>query len=496
MDRYERILALHRTLQAARYPVTVARLQDELGCSRATVYRDLAFLRDALMAPVVGDGEAGFRYDPDGGGRFQLPGLWLNSEELHALLAAQQLLGAAAAGVLSSALAPLQQRIEKLLDEHSTGRIWPMQRVRVIPHRGRRMDEHSFRIVCSAVLERRQLAFDYRAFHRRGDAAHGLAAAHHPLPRQLVPRRLGRGQAGLRSFSVDRIAAAPACSRRPRDVDDAELDRQFAGGYGIFRRTQGLGDHRVQRRAARWVADERWHSQQQGRFLPDGRYELKIPYSNARELLMDVLHYGSDAEIVEPKSLREQMRGMLQLRGRQLRRMSAARDDRVGVGAGAPRRAVGADRGDRGDPGARFADRIGRRQFQRRAGRRRVRGRQARRIPRRHRGAGPRRVPAPAQRSGAGRWRPVPRPSPGRGDARSGRRPGHRKPANPVAVAVDLMRQRVVWLRSDPLWQALRASFAIPACSRRRSCTAAGWSTAACSRRCRSPPRACPTRSG
>ena len=31
-----------------------------------------------------------------------------------------------------------------------------------------------------------------------------------------------------------------------------------------------------------------------------------------------------------------------------------------------------------------------------------------------------------------------------------------------VAVAVDLMRQRVVWLRSGPLWQALRASFAIP----------------------------------
>ena len=31
-----------------------------------------------------------------------------------------------------------------------------------------------------------------------------------------------------------------------------------------------------------------------------------------------------------------------------------------------------------------------------------------------------------------------------------------------VAVAVDLMRQRVVWLRKGPLWQALRASFAIP----------------------------------
>ena len=59
MDRYERITALHRLLKSARYPVTVATLQDKLGCSRATVYRDLAFLRDALMAPIEGFGNQG-----------------------------------------------------------------------------------------------------------------------------------------------------------------------------------------------------------------------------------------------------------------------------------------------------------------------------------------------------------------------------------------------------------------------------------------------------
>ena len=91
MDRYERIIAMHRLLQAARRPVTVRRLMDELGCSRATAYRDLAYLRDGLMAPLVGDGEAGFSYDKDEATRFELPGLWLNSEELHALLAAHQL---------------------------------------------------------------------------------------------------------------------------------------------------------------------------------------------------------------------------------------------------------------------------------------------------------------------------------------------------------------------------------------------------------------------
>src|SRR3546814_984344 len=162
MDRYERILSLHRILKTARYPVTVARLRDELECSRATVYRDLAFLRDGLMAPVVGDGEAGFRYDADEGNRFELPGLWLNSDELHALLAAQQLLSRSGGGVLSSALAPLQGRIEKLLSEHAAGKPWPVERVRVIPQRPRRMDEHAFSTVCSAVLSRKRLSFEYR----------------------------------------------------------------------------------------------------------------------------------------------------------------------------------------------------------------------------------------------------------------------------------------------------------------------------------------------
>jgi predicted DNA-binding transcriptional regulator YafY len=315
MDRYERIIALHRSLQAARRPVTVAHLQDELGCSRATVYRDIAFLRDALMAPVIGDGEAGFHYDKAEAERFELPGLWLNSEELHALLAAQQLLARSGGGMLSAALAPLQQRVEKLLDAHSGGKRWPVERVRVIPHRIRRMDEHAFRIVASAGLERRRLAFDYRA-----------RSTDEKTRRTVSPQRLthyrdnwyldawDEDREGLRSFSIDRIAGARLADGSARDVAEEELNAHLAGSYGIFSGApKGWATIRFSAKAARWVADEHWHSQQQGRFLSDGRYELKLPYSVPRELLMDVLHYGADAEIVEPKALREQLRAHLQL---------------------------------------------------------------------------------------------------------------------------------------------------------------------------------------
>lgn len=315
MDRYERILSLHRILKTARYPVTVARLQDELECSRATVYRDLAFLRDALMAPVQGDGEAGFRYDPGDGDRFELPGLWLNSDELHALLAAQQLLARSGGGVLSTALAPLQGRIEKLLSEHSSGKPWPMERVRVIPHRIRRMDEHAFRTACSAVLSRKQLSFEYRA-----------RSTDEKTRRTVSPQRIthyrdnwyldawDNDREALRSFSVDRITGARQLDAVARDIDEAQLNEHLSGSYGIFSGApKGVATIVFSAKSARWVADEHWHSQQQGRFLADGRYELKVPYSAARELLMDVLHYGSDAEVVEPPSLREQAKSLLAL---------------------------------------------------------------------------------------------------------------------------------------------------------------------------------------
>ncbi|HET7611426.1 MAG TPA: WYL domain-containing protein, partial [Rhodanobacteraceae bacterium] len=59
--------------------------------------------------------------------------------------------------------------------------------------------------------------------------------------------------------------------------------------------------------------DEHWHSLQEGRWLDDGRYELRVPYAQSRELVMDILRYGPDAEVVAPQSLREEIRIMHKL---------------------------------------------------------------------------------------------------------------------------------------------------------------------------------------
>ena len=113
---------------------------------------------------------------------------------------------------------------------------------------------------------------------------------------------------------MDRIQHARVRDEAARDLPDDELDLHLASSYGIFSGApKGIATIVFSPKAARWVADEHWHSKQEGRFLPDGRYQLKLPYSNAKELLMDVLRYGADAEITEPVALREQAKTLLGL---------------------------------------------------------------------------------------------------------------------------------------------------------------------------------------
>jgi predicted DNA-binding transcriptional regulator YafY len=316
MDRYERILSLHRILKNARYPVPLARIMEDLGCSRATAYRDIAFLRDALGAPIDSDGEnAAFRYAEEEGERFELPGLWLNSEELQALLALNELVGRTGPGILSSALAPFRSRIDRLLSNQTDGQSFPIERIRVIGSGTRQVDEATFRHVASSVLGRKQLKFEYRA-----------RSTNEPTTRTVSPQRLthyrdnwyldawDHGRDGLRSFALDRMVHGEVLSAAAENRDEGELNQHLASSYGIFSGApKAWATIRFSPHAARWVADEHWHSQQQGQWLSDGRYELKVPYSNSRELLMDVLKYGPDAEVVAPVSLREEMKIMLQL---------------------------------------------------------------------------------------------------------------------------------------------------------------------------------------
>ena len=119
-------------------------------------------------------------------------------------------------------------------------------------------------------------------------------------------------RSGLRTFALDGVESVRILGKTARDIRETKLDEELGDSYGIF---SGKAVHtavlRFTPRRAQWVKNECWHPQQHSEAAADGSLILKVPYSDHRELLMDILRYGPDVEVLEPKLLRAQVRDAL-----------------------------------------------------------------------------------------------------------------------------------------------------------------------------------------
>ena len=103
------------------------------------------------------------------------------------------------------------------------------------------------------------------------------------------------------------ILDAPA-----HEVDTIELRRVTQGSYGIFAgQATAWAVLRFTKHRAQWVEGEQWHPQQMATREPDGSYLLKVPYSDDRELLGDILRFGADVQVLDPKELRAKVQKTL-----------------------------------------------------------------------------------------------------------------------------------------------------------------------------------------
>lgn len=328
MDRTERFYLIDQLLNERRV-VTLATFLDALGISRATFKRDLEYMRERLNAPIEWDaGQRGYRFGfQDSRMRqYALPGLWFNASEIHALLTMQRLLENLQPGLLEPHVAPLKSRVEALIETGDHTAVEVRARIRLLNLANRPVPSNCFEVVSSALLGRRRLQLDH--YNRMRDEV---------TRREVSPQRLVyyrdnwyldawcHLRRGLRSFGLAGIRRAVMVERRARDVRARLLDAELGSGYGIFagRRTV-TAVLRFSATRARWVAQEQWHPRQRGRFEADGRYRLEVPYSDDRELLMDVLKHGAEVEVIAPAALREKV---IQAHREAVRRYTAASTD-------------------------------------------------------------------------------------------------------------------------------------------------------------------------
>jgi predicted DNA-binding transcriptional regulator YafY len=312
MDRTERFYRIQQLLRQNRV-VPVRRFLDDLEISLATFKRDLEYMRSRLNIPIVWDREInGYRFDQAVAAQ-ELPGLWFSDSEIYALLTMQRLLESLQPGLLGPHIAPLVERLKAAIGsgEHPTEEV--QKRIRILQLARRVMPLRHFQVAAKALLERKRLRITYYTRARDEETERDIS------PQRLVYYRENwyldawcHLRKDLRSFAVDAIRAAEMLDERAREIPERDLDEVLAAGYGIFSgRDVRWAILRFTPERARWVAAEQWHPQQRSRFEADGAYLLEVPYSDHRELVMDILKHGPEVEVLEPDTLRRQVRDTL-----------------------------------------------------------------------------------------------------------------------------------------------------------------------------------------
>ncbi len=322
MSQTERLYQIVHILEDARQPVPRTHFLDTLEISHATFKRDLDYLRDRLGAPVVWRrGTAGL---PSGyllegarsesAQRYGIRGLWFNPSEIYALLMMQHLAAAMEPGLVSGQVGALMTRVGLMLgsaadDPQEIGR-----RVRILHSASRRATPVCFQSVAQATMKRRRLALRYHVRSRGEDSERVVS------PQQLLHYRENwyllawcHKADELRTFALDAIRGAEATRSKAREIGPRTLSKAVDSAFGIFAApARERAVLRFSPEVAPWVENECWHPAQTLERLADGALQLGVPYGDPRELLMEILRYGADVEVIAPPALRTAVAERLQ----------------------------------------------------------------------------------------------------------------------------------------------------------------------------------------
>jgi len=314
VDRLERFYKIDQLLKERKL-VSFEMFKRELGMSTASVKRDIAYMRDRFNAPIEYDRDAnGYRFGESRTGPvYQLPGLWFNASEVLALLTTLRMLGDLQPGMLDGQIEPLRDRLRGILGsgDHSWQEV--EKRIRIFQVERRTGDPKHFSTIAAAVLKRAKVWI--RHYNRKKDEE----TVRDVSPQRLVHYRDNWYLDGwchlrndLRSFAVDAIREARLLDTRAKEIPDAELDEHLGAGYGIFAgRKVEWATLKFTPAAARWVSAQSWHPKQRARIDKDGSYFLELPYSESPELVMEILKFGPDVEVLAPDELRRRVREAL-----------------------------------------------------------------------------------------------------------------------------------------------------------------------------------------
>jgi predicted DNA-binding transcriptional regulator YafY len=303
---YERFLWFNGQVKNSKYPSS-ADLAQKFEISRKTAQRDIDFMRDRLNAPLnYVSGKRGYEYDD---ATYALPGMWLNEEELGALLIASRLASTIPDLHLKTSLTSFLQQI---VSAHSFSTPVSLEqlaeKISVKNIEYARIDDGIFHPVVDALFYQKALEIDYYSPHEDESTRRVIYPLHllqYMGSWHVIAHCTLRDE--LRDFALARIRAIkPSAAEMLHSCSTASIKEYIRRNFGLMNTAARI---RVCLKFCAaimpWVSEQVWHADQIQAVQPDDSLCLTFPAADLREVKREVLKYGSQVEVLSPAALRE-----------------------------------------------------------------------------------------------------------------------------------------------------------------------------------------------
>jgi predicted DNA-binding transcriptional regulator YafY len=313
-DQLSRQWQLIQRLARSRAGVGLDDLAEDLGCVRRTVYRDL----DALMLagfPLVSekrDNRVYYRFLDS----FRLGDVPFTPDEVLALAFGEDLLrvleGTVFHDSIRSAIAKIRAGLGPELSDY-LARLGEVFRVLPGPHKSYAHLRETIQTLNDAVLGSRSVRIRYRT------GSTGAVST-----RELDPYRVWYRGGGLyvvghdhkseeiRTFAVDRIREIRQSGRRFRRDPDFDFDTYIGSSFGVIAEPATRVRILFEPHWAGYVGERSWHPSQRLTKRRGGRIELSMEVGATADVRSWILSFGSGAEVLEPTSLRDEVKKQLE----------------------------------------------------------------------------------------------------------------------------------------------------------------------------------------
>ncbi len=298
MSLLERVYSFHQDILQDRYP-NATTLIDQFEVSMATARRDIAYLRDRLLAPLAFDSKQNGYYYIDNG--FSLP--FSESPKITLLLG---MLNTFAKEAGLRELPEVQQLENKLSSMLTADHPTLIQSLYCEWIEVESINTSVFSTIVEAVVNQRAVIITY--------STAGSASSSRCVEPQRLCNYQGRWyllahcqlRHELRMFHIARIGSAVLTDEKIVFLPDLE-ESYLKSSFGIFKGGSiEMAEILFSGTAAELVRHQHWHRDQQVENTPEGIL-LKLPVSDDREITMKILQYGSRARVLAPESLQKKV---------------------------------------------------------------------------------------------------------------------------------------------------------------------------------------------